>query len=92
MSAKIAVFAKPNAKSNKLIGVIDDVLHVAIAAPPTDGKANIKLCLFLAEILDVPKSAVKVVHGESSRRKMVEVEGWSKEQVWEKCSALLANN
>jgi len=42
-----------------------------------DGKANVELCRFLAEALGLPKGAVTLGRGASSRQKIVEIEGCS---------------
>jgi uncharacterized protein len=51
------------------------VLRVRVAAPPVDGAANAALVRLLAKALGVPKSAVTIVSGETSRGKTVEVVG-----------------
>jgi uncharacterized protein len=51
------------------------VLRVRVAAPPVDGAANAALVRLLAKALGVPKSAVTIVSGETSRDKTVEVVG-----------------
>lgn len=56
-----------------------DALKVAVAAPPVEGKANEALIRFFAELLEVPRSAVGIVSGESSRNKVVQVDGVSAE-------------
>jgi uncharacterized protein len=50
-------------------------LKLKIAAPPVDNKANAHLLAWLAAQLGVPKSAVRLVRGESSRQKTVAVSG-----------------
>jgi len=75
---KLHVRASPNARANAIVGWEDDpqagrVLRVRIAAPPVDGKANAVLRGFLAEILDLPKSAVVLDKGGSSRFKTFSV-------------------
>ena len=50
-------------------------LRVRVAAAAADGQANAALTAFLAKALKRPKSAVRIVAGETSRLKMVEVEG-----------------
>jgi uncharacterized protein YggU (UPF0235/DUF167 family) len=47
---------------------------VRVAAPPERGRANAALVELLAEVLEVPTSSVRVVGGQQSRRKVVEVE------------------
>jgi uncharacterized protein (TIGR00251 family) len=52
----------------------DGTLRVRVAAPPVEGAANDALLRFLAGILDVPRSHLKIVSGTESRRKRVLVE------------------
>ena len=46
-----------------------------LQAPPVDGAANEALVELLAESLGVPRRAVRIVAGESSRSKTVDVDG-----------------
>ena len=48
-------------------------MKIKIAAPATEGKANIELVRFLSEVLDVPKSQIEIVRGLTARMKQVEV-------------------
>ncbi len=48
-------------------------LELSIAAPPVDGKANDAVVRYLAGLLGVPRSAVRLRSGEGSRHKRVEV-------------------
>ncbi len=52
-----------------------EALKVRLAAPPVDGAANSALIDLLAEALDVPRRAVTIVAGASSRSKLVQVDG-----------------
>ena len=52
-----------------------DAVKVRLAAPPVDGAANEELIRFVAERLGVPRSAVRIAAGATSRRKVVEVDG-----------------
>jgi uncharacterized protein (TIGR00251 family) len=51
------------------------VLRARVAAPPAEGAANAALIALLAKSLGVPKSAVAIVSGATSRLKIVEIEG-----------------
>jgi uncharacterized protein (TIGR00251 family) len=73
--ARLAVKVTPNAGRNEIVGFKDGVLQVKIAAPPEKGKANKELIDFLAEKLDVKKSSVLIVKGQTSRYKTVIIEG-----------------
>lgn len=50
-------------------------LKARVRAVPEDGKANAALVSLLAEKLDVPKSAVRIASGATSRLKRVEIAG-----------------
>ena len=48
-----------------------------VTAPPVDGRANRALCRLIAKRIGIAPSKVRVVQGEKSRDKVVEVEGVS---------------
>ncbi|MCS0606574.1 DUF167 domain-containing protein [Massilia solisilvae] len=70
---RIAVQITPNAKKTEVIGVLDDALKLKLAAQPIEGKANEALIKFLAGALKVPKSAIEITHGQTNKRKLVQV-------------------
>jgi len=59
----------PRSRRTALAGLRGDSLVVKLTAPPVDGAANSALVDFLAEVLGVPVSAVKIVSGANSRDK-----------------------
>jgi uncharacterized protein (TIGR00251 family) len=75
------VHVSPRARRNAIEAVAEGALRVRLAAPPLDGRANDALCRLLAERLNIPRSAVRIVAGERSRRKRVEVRGVSLDRV-----------
>ncbi len=48
-------------------------LEVRVAAAPTDGEANAAVVKLLAKELGVPKGAIRIVQGEASRHKRIEL-------------------
>lgn len=72
-----AIKVQPRAKKNAIRGEVGDALKVALAAPPVDGKANAACVVFLSELLRVPRSAVMIAAGQTSRNKMIRVVGIS---------------
>jgi uncharacterized protein (TIGR00251 family) len=52
-----------------------DELHVWVNAPPVDGKANAAVIAVLADLYQVPKSAVRLASGHASRGKVFELDG-----------------
>lgn len=65
----------PRAARDEIAGVRDGRLLVRVSAPPVDGRANAAVCALLAKAAGVPKGAVSVVRGETSRDKRVRIEG-----------------
>jgi uncharacterized protein len=65
----------PRASRSEIVGEHDGSLRVRLAAPPVDGAANKELIRILAKALNVPRSAVTIVSGETSRSKQVSVTG-----------------
>lgn len=74
-AVRIPVRAQPRASRSELAGEYDGAIKIRLAAPPVEGEANAELVRFLAKVLGVPRSAVRVVSGETGRNKWVEVEG-----------------
>jgi uncharacterized protein (TIGR00251 family) len=66
---------QPGAKKDAVAGRCGNALKIRLAAPPVDGKANAALLVFLARWLQIPKSAISLKSGQTSRQKVVRVEG-----------------
>ena len=79
--ATLTLHIQPGAKKSEFAGLHGDALKVRLAAPPVDGKANEALLRFMAEELGIPKSAVNLKSGQTSRRKVLEVAGTTAEAV-----------
>jgi uncharacterized protein (TIGR00251 family) len=78
---RLEIKAVPNAPKSQVVGWLGDALKVKIHAPPVEGKANEALCAFLAEALDLPKRSVRLARGETSRKKIVEIEGLTLQEI-----------
>lgn len=74
-SLVLTVHVQPGAKRTEIAGLYGDALKLRLAAPPVDGKANGALIAFMAQCLDVPRSAVELVTGAGSRHKILRVTG-----------------
>lgn len=84
----LSVYVQPGGAQTAWMGEFNGALKLRLAAPPVDGKANAALCTFLAKSWGVPKSAVSIVSGQTSRQKRVEITGASNEA----CQAFLAQH
>jgi len=71
----IDILVQPRASRAKLGPVHDGRLKVAVTSPPVDGEANAAVIELFAKQLGVPRSAVEVIAGASSRRKTLRITG-----------------
>ncbi len=82
--ATIEIHLQPGARSNEIVSFRDGVLRVRVTAPPLEGQANSALLALMAEVLMVPKNALVLVRGYTSRYKVIAVEGLSSEELKER--------
>lgn len=50
-------------------------LKARVSLPPEDGKANKALIALLAKTMDIPRSAIRIAAGETSRLKTIDIDG-----------------
>ena len=87
LSPHLDVKVTPNAARDEITGFAGGVLSVKIAAPPEKGKANKKLIDFLSDKLGVSKSSIRLIRGQTSRRKVIAIDGLSRDEVIRRISA-----
>lgn len=78
---RVWVRVQPRASSNEIAGLHGDAIKVRLTAPPVEGAANESLVELLSATFDIPRSAITIVAGTSSRSKIVELAGISEERV-----------
>ena len=72
---------QPRGSRNEIAGLQGDALKIKLTAPPVEGAAN-KMCIqFLAKCLNVRKSDVEIIRGQSSRTKKVLVKSVTRKKV-----------
>src|SRR5215470_11141432 len=76
-----AVRVQPRASRNEISGVISGGLKIRLTAPAVENRANEALREFLANLLKRPKSAVRILSGEHSRTKRVEIDGVTRREI-----------
>jgi uncharacterized protein (TIGR00251 family) len=69
----LELHVQPGAKRSEFAGMHGERMKVRLAAPPVDGKANAALVAFLAAHYGVPRAAVSIESGLTSRRKRVAI-------------------
>ena len=65
----------PRASRSEIVGIVDDVLKIRIAAPPVDGAANDEVIKLLSKAFDISRSSVEIIGGEASRSKRIRLNG-----------------
>lgn len=81
MSTRIAVYTQPRAKRTEVAGRHGGDLKIRVAAPPVDQAANEALLAFVAQRLGVRERDVRLIAGAASRRKLLEVDGVTPQQI-----------
>jgi uncharacterized protein (TIGR00251 family) len=71
----LAIRVQPRAKRTEVAGERGEAVVIRVNAPPVDGRANEAVCRLIAKRLDVPRTAVQIVRGESARDKLVRIDG-----------------
>ncbi len=75
MTIDLHVRLQPRARRDEVVGERGGAIVIRVTAPPVDGKANAALCALVARAAGVPPSRVHVIRGQTSRDKVVRVEG-----------------
>ena len=73
--ASLRLKVTPSASRNAVVGWQGDVLRVHVRAPAQRGKANDAALRLLADTLGVERRRLRIVRGETSRQKVVSVDG-----------------
>ena len=71
----------PRAKKTELAGTRDGAILIRVSAPPVEGAANDAVIALLAERLDIPRRDIRIVSGQSGRRKRIEIAGVTADQI-----------
>ena len=69
----------PRAGRDEIAGLAGGSLRVRLKAAPVEGRANEALLAFLAKKLGIPRSALSIVAGASSKHKVVHAVGMTVE-------------
>jgi uncharacterized protein (TIGR00251 family) len=78
---EIAVRVIPRSKRDEISGERDGRLLIRLTAPPVEGAANAALCRLVARRAGVPARRVTIVRGQTSRDKVVRVEGIAEDEL-----------
>jgi uncharacterized protein len=80
-AAIFSVRVQPGARKDEIAGEMDGALKLRLRAPAVEDRANKALIEYLAQTLNTSKAAVRILSGERSRTKRIEVRGVTTAQV-----------
>jgi uncharacterized protein YggU (UPF0235/DUF167 family) len=89
---RISVRAKPRASRSAVVRASGLTTEIAVRAAPVDGSANEALREVLAEALALPRSALRLQLGASSKHKVFEVTGLAEDDVVLRLARAAASN
>ena len=69
----VRVRVQPRSSQDRIAGLHGGAVKIMLTAPPIAGKANERLMAFLARKLKIPKSALTILSGHTSRDKQVHI-------------------
>jgi uncharacterized protein (TIGR00251 family) len=81
---RFEVYVQPRASKTELAGRHDGLIKIRIAAPAVENAANRALTEFIAQRLGLAKHAVRVAAGAASRRKVLEIEQLTAQEISDK--------
>ena len=76
------VRVQPRASKDEIAGEMGGALKVRLQAPAVEDRANEALVEFLAQLLKTPRTAVRILSGERSRTKRIEIRGVTLQQIF----------
>jgi len=76
-----SVRVQPRASKDEIAGEMAGAIKIRLQAPALEGRANEALIEFLAQLLKTTKGAVRILSGERSRVKRLEIRGVTKQQI-----------
>lgn len=77
----LKVRVRPRASRDEVAGAMEGALKIRLCAPAVENQANEALTKFLSAVLKIPKSSVRILAGERTRTKRVEIVGVTRQQV-----------
>ena len=86
----LALQVQPRASRDRICGLHNGRLKIAVTSPPVDNKANSYLLKYLAKVFKLPKRSVLLYSGKTSRQKVVALSGITSDEVGRVLQSLLS--
>jgi uncharacterized protein len=72
-AVRLTLKVAPKSSRNAVTGWMGDTLKLSVTTAPEKGKANQMVIEVLAQALDVSRSSISIVRGETASTKLVEI-------------------
>jgi uncharacterized protein (TIGR00251 family) len=86
----LPVHAQPGARKSGITGVHAGRLKIAVTQAPEKGKANQALIKLLAEVVEIKRSQIVLIAGETSHHKKFLITGIDRATLAQRLTAALA--
>ncbi len=88
LQMKLDLKVVPASSRDGIAGWLGEALKVRVRAPAERGKANAAVEKIVADALGVSKERVLIVKGKTSARKVMEIDGLCKSEVYRRLSEI----
>lgn len=72
----------PKSSRNAVTGWMGDTLKLSVTTAPEKGKANQMVIDVLAEALEVSRSSISIIRGETAATKLVEIQSLTEAEIF----------
>lgn len=83
-NVELAVLVVPRSSRCEISGVHNNALRIKLTSPPVENEANLQCCTMIAQKLGIARGRVSVLRGNTTRNKILRIEGVSEREVKEK--------
>lgn len=82
MAVRLNLKVAPKSSRNAVTGWMGDTLKLSVTTAPEKGKANQMVIEVLAQALEVSRSSISIVRGETAATKLVEIAELSEAEIF----------
>jgi uncharacterized protein len=78
---ELNVSVVPRSSRCEIAGIHNNSIRIKLTSPPVDNEANIQCCEFIAKKLGIARRQVTIIRGQTSRHKVLRIQGVTEEVV-----------
>jgi uncharacterized protein len=81
---ELTISVVPRSSRCEIAGIHNNSLRIKLTSPPVDNEANKQCCEFIAKQMGIARRQVAIIRGQTSRHKVLRIEGVVEQEVQEK--------